>query len=61
VPEIIKVYVTAAEKHIFEEYAAADGRSLSNLMKQSAKQIIRRNRKKRLDGEIILTPEESAE
>ena len=60
-PEIIKVYVTAAEKHVFEEYAAADGRALSNLMKQSTKQVIRRNRKKGIDGEIILTPEENAE
>lgn len=60
-PEIIKVYVTAAEKQIFEEYSAADGRSLSNLMKQSTKQIIRRNRKKGLNGKIILTPEEIAE
>jgi len=50
---IKKVYCTEEEAEAFDKYAAADNRSVSQLLKHCALQYIRRNHKKDDSGEVI--------
>jgi hypothetical protein len=53
---IIKVFLSDEEKATIAEYAAMDGRSLSNLCRKALLEKIRRDRKKGPEGEIIRPP-----
>jgi DNA repair photolyase len=54
---IIKSTVSEEEKKIIEAYAAADSRSVSELLFHSAKGQINRSKKKGVDGQIIVMPD----
>lgn len=53
---IIKVFLSLEEKTAVAEYAAMDGRSLSNLCRKALAEKVRRDKKRGKDGQIIKFP-----
>lgn len=49
----VKVYLTDEDKAVFEAYADADERSLSNFLRKSAIEKIKRDKKTGKDGIVI--------